>query len=167
MKGDQRWQSLRRVIADADRFLLTTHVFPEGDAIGSEVALALHLRSLGKQVLVLNESAPLERYRFLTRHHPVLAWSEELDWPELGWPQVAFCLDVSSWDYLGAIGRWIRRSRPYVVSIDHHARGDHAGDRGGALRLDSLRHLGIPPAEHRQPDPLAGDRDPRLRRRPP
>jgi phosphoesterase RecJ-like protein len=120
MNGDGRWQDLRRVIEDAERFLLTTHVFPEGDAIGSEVALALHLRSLGKQVLVLNESAPLERYRFLTRHHPVLSWTEDPEWPDPAWPEVAICLDVSSWDYLGAVGRWIRASRARVVSIDHH-----------------------------------------------
>jgi phosphoesterase RecJ-like protein len=128
MKGDQRWQAMQRVFADADRFLLTTHVFPEGDAIGSEVALALHLRSLGKQVLVLNETAPLDRYRFLTRHHPVLAWSDEGDWPEPGWAEVAVCLDVSGWDYMGAVGRWIRTHRPRVVSIDHHRSACSFGD---------------------------------------
>jgi len=120
MKGEHRWQALRRVIDEADRFLLTTHVFPEGDAIGSEVALALHLRSLGKQVVVLNDAPTLDRYRFLTRHHPILAWSDDARWPEPGWPQVAICLDVSAWDYLGAAGRWIRAARPRIVSIDHH-----------------------------------------------
>ncbi len=120
MRTEERWQALRRVIEDADRFLLTSHVLPEGDAIGSEVALALHLRSLGKQVLVLNDSVPLDRYRFLTRHQPVLAWNGDGSWPDPAWPEVAFCLDVSSWDYMGAVGRWIRASRPLVVSIDHH-----------------------------------------------
>jgi bifunctional oligoribonuclease and PAP phosphatase NrnA len=120
MKGMDCWTSLQQVIAQADRFLLTSHVFPEADAIGSEVALALHLRSLGKEAFILNDSPPLERYRFLTRSHPVLSGDGEGIWPEPGWVQTAICLDVSTWDYLGEVGRWIRSARPQLVSIDHH-----------------------------------------------
>lgn len=116
----QRWDALRDIIDRTDRFLLTTHAFPEGDAIGSEIALSLYLKSLGKQVLVLNDGPPLERYEFLTRHYPVLSWQDPGAWPEPGWVQTAICLDVSTWEYLGPVGRWIRGSRPYVVSIDHH-----------------------------------------------
>src|SRR5260221_2170811 len=43
-------------LARHDRFLLTTHVNPDGDAIGSEVAFARMLAALGKQVRVLNDS---------------------------------------------------------------------------------------------------------------
>jgi bifunctional oligoribonuclease and PAP phosphatase NrnA len=120
MRGTEHWDALREVIEQTDRFLLTTHTFPEGDAIGSEVALALYLQSLGKQVVVLNDSPPLERYQFLTRHFPVLSWHDAGAWPDPGWVQVAICLDVSTWEYLGPIGRWIRGARPFVISIDHH-----------------------------------------------
>ena len=120
MKSTQRWQSLRRVIAGADRFLLTSHVLPEADAIGSEIALALHLRSLGKDVVILNDGAPIDRFRFLTRHHPVRSAGDEGAWPDPSWTQVAICLDVSSWEYMGSVGRKIRAARPLVVSVDHH-----------------------------------------------
>jgi bifunctional oligoribonuclease and PAP phosphatase NrnA len=126
MRGTERWQALRRVIAGADRFLLTTHVFPEGDAIGSEVALAQHLRLLGKEVVICNDGPPLDRYRFLTRHHPVL--SVENAWPEPGWIEAAICVDVSSWDYLGAVARRLRAARPVIVSIDHHRASAGFGD---------------------------------------
>jgi bifunctional oligoribonuclease and PAP phosphatase NrnA len=115
-----RWEALSKVIDQADRFLLTSHVFPEADAIGSEVALALHLRSLGKEVVVLNDSPALPRYDFLTRSFPILSWDDVGAWPEPGWVETAICLDVSTWDYLGAVGRWIRGARPLIVSIDHH-----------------------------------------------
>jgi bifunctional oligoribonuclease and PAP phosphatase NrnA len=120
MGHKEHWDSLREVIARSNRFLLTTHVFPEGDAIGSEVALGLYLRTLGKEVVVLNDSPPLDRYHFLTRHFPVLCWQDPGAWPDPGWVEVAICLDVSSWDYLGPIGRWLRAAGPMVVSIDHH-----------------------------------------------
>jgi bifunctional oligoribonuclease and PAP phosphatase NrnA len=118
MRGFEGWNALSRVISRAHRFLLTSHVFPEGDAIGSEVALALHLRRLGKEVVICNDDPPLERYRFLTRHYPVL--TVEQGWPEPGWIDVAICVDVSSWDYLGSVARRIRSARPVVVSLDHH-----------------------------------------------
>lgn len=118
MRGMERYESLRRVIAGADRFLITSHVFPEGDAIGSEVALAQHLCLLGKEVIICNDGPPPERYRFLTRHHPVLA--AEDSWPAPGWAEVAICVDVSNWGYLGTGARRLRSDRPIIVSIDHH-----------------------------------------------
>lgn len=129
MRGTERWRALRRIIDSADRFLLTSHVFPEGDAIGSEVALAQHLRLLGKEVIICNDGLPLDRYRFLTRHNPV--HSVESAWPEPGWIEVAICVDVSSWDYLGTVARRLRAARPVIVSIDHH----HASARFGDLDL--------------------------------
>jgi phosphoesterase RecJ-like protein len=47
------------------RFVLTTHLNPDGDAIGSEVALAIWLRKCGKEVRVINHSPLPAVYRFL------------------------------------------------------------------------------------------------------
>ena len=41
------WNKVRKLISDHTSFLITTHVHPDGDAIGSEVALAHYL--LGKE----------------------------------------------------------------------------------------------------------------------
>ncbi|KAF0185581.1 MAG: phosphoesterase RecJ domain-containing protein [Nitrospirae bacterium] len=48
-----------------DRFLIATHMNPDGDAIGSALALALALESLGKSVAVLDQDPVPEQYRFL------------------------------------------------------------------------------------------------------
>jgi phosphoesterase RecJ-like protein len=45
--------------------LLTAHVFPDGDALGSELALALGLERLKKRVRVVNSDPAPEKYRFL------------------------------------------------------------------------------------------------------
>jgi bifunctional oligoribonuclease and PAP phosphatase NrnA len=128
MRGTESWDPLRQVIAQADRFFLTSHVFPEGDALGSEVALAIHLQSLGKQVMVMNDGPALDRYGFLTRLFPVHSWDNHGSWPDPGWVQVAICLDVSNWDYLGGVGRWLKAARPRIVSIDHHHHNGPFGD---------------------------------------
>ena len=48
--------ALHQFIARHHKFLLTTHINPDGDAIGSEVAFARMLRALGKSARVLNDS---------------------------------------------------------------------------------------------------------------
>src|SRR4030043_2061980 len=50
---------------DRTSFLLTTHVDPDGDGIGSEIALAEWLAGQGKHVRVLNHSATPDMYLFL------------------------------------------------------------------------------------------------------
>src|SRR6266498_1019989 len=59
-------------------FLLTTHISPDGDGIGSEVALALWLRGLGKTVHVLNDSVVPPAYVFLARAQPLEVYGHEL-----------------------------------------------------------------------------------------
>lgn len=114
------WNRLREIIEVSENCLLTSHLFPEADSIGSEVALALHLRGLGKQVTIVNDSPPLDRYLFLTRHHPIATLDDLGPHPDSDRFDVAFCLDVSTWDYTGAVGDWIRRAGTSVVAIDHH-----------------------------------------------
>ena len=47
---------LHAFIARHRRLLLTTHVNPDGDGLGSEIATALWLRAQGKTVRILNDS---------------------------------------------------------------------------------------------------------------
>ena len=50
------WNKVSQLISDHTSFVITTHVHPDGDAIGSEVALAHYLRGVGKEVVVVNSS---------------------------------------------------------------------------------------------------------------
>ena len=59
------WTPLADLIETHDRFLVTTHVRPDGDALGSEVGMAGLLRQKGKHVRVVNASHTPPRYDFL------------------------------------------------------------------------------------------------------
>lgn len=62
---DSPMQLLRRIreeILPRQRFLLTSHARPDGDSIGSQVALAAALRALGKTVRMINRDAPPPAY---------------------------------------------------------------------------------------------------------
>ncbi len=122
------WQSLAEVLDRHDRFLLTSHVFPEGDSIGSEVALALHLRDRGKSATILNPTAARECYNSLLGLFPVHYLGENGHPPVPPGTEVVIALDVSQWDYLGDLAAMFQGGRLPIVAIDHHHPGAEFGD---------------------------------------
>jgi len=58
---------LLKLIKENKKFLIVSHINPEGDAIGSSIALALGLKKLGKYVYVLNKNPVPEILKFLPR----------------------------------------------------------------------------------------------------
>jgi phosphoesterase RecJ-like protein len=52
-------------ISSGKRFLITAHVRLDGDALGSELALAWMLKDLGKEAVIYNQDATPGHYRFL------------------------------------------------------------------------------------------------------
>jgi phosphoesterase RecJ-like protein len=57
--------AVRRELQRGRRFLLTSHERPDGDSVGSQLALALALDSLGKEVRIVNADPPPRPYRVL------------------------------------------------------------------------------------------------------
>ena len=58
-------EALLKRLRDDNRFLLTSHANPDGDAIGSEIGLARILRSLGKGAVIWNRDPAPTLYREL------------------------------------------------------------------------------------------------------
>ncbi|SIO17806.1 phosphoesterase RecJ domain-containing protein [Singulisphaera sp. GP187] len=122
------WTPLADLIETHDRFLLTTHVRPDGDALGSEVGMAGLLRQKGKDVRVVNSSRTPPRYDFLDpqgdffEHFGSLAGQ-----PDLADREVAIILDLSAWSQLGDMADLIRDFKGPRVVIDHHVSQDDLG----------------------------------------
>jgi phosphoesterase RecJ-like protein len=114
------WQQLHEIFDRHQRFLLTSHVFPEGDSLGSEVGLAHHLRNLGKSVVVMNPTPARDCYRFLFDLFPIHHLGENGTPPVPPGTEAIIVLDVGQWDYVGAFAGPIRSSGLPVVVIDHH-----------------------------------------------
>ena len=97
------WTPLADLIDTHDRFLVTTHVRPDGDALGSEVGMAGLLRQKGKDVRVVNASRTPPRYDFLD---PDGTLFEHFGTPvdaRRTWPTARslVILDLSGWSQLG------------------------------------------------------------------
>ena len=58
------FSEIARVLREHQSFAVLSHVRPDGDALGSQLAMALALLQLGKKVRVWNEDGMLEKYSF-------------------------------------------------------------------------------------------------------
>jgi phosphoesterase RecJ-like protein len=102
------------LIARQRVFLITAHERPDGDALGSELALWEMLRRMGKEALVYNQDPTPENYRFLAGSDRIV---REL--PPLAAFEVAIILDSSE---LARVGKEAARiaAIPNLIQIDHH-----------------------------------------------
>lgn len=129
------------MLETADRLVLTTHVQPDGDGIGSEVALALHLRSLGKTATILNPHPTPRRFAFLEPDPPIVPYDSAVADRLLTETDLLVVLDISVPDRLGGLMEHVRRIGPPTLIIDHHT--GRASIRGFDLRDTSAAATGV------------------------
>lgn len=107
-------RKLISLIGDNDAFLVVSHLRPDGDAVGSSLALALVLERLGKRVAVFNQDRVPDNFAFLPGAGKVFS---SLPLPFR--PAAAFLLDSPSLPRLGRAAALIEGGIP-TVGIDHH-----------------------------------------------
>ena len=118
-------EDLLRKIRQGNRFLLTSHVNPDGDAIGSELGLARLLRRLGKGAVVWNLDPIPAIYRPLPGSDRVHSGAE----PPAGFPEKfdsIVVLECPSPDRTGLEEHLAPGALP-VINIDHHLGNQHYG----------------------------------------
>jgi len=127
------WARLKRIIDAGRTFLITTHIRPDGDAIGSELAFAAMLEQLGKRVWIVNASRLPPRYQFLDPLGRMLEVTDPQANEARAEAEVAIVLDTSAWSQLGAMADYFANTKAKKVVIDHHV-GDE--DLGAELFKD-------------------------------
>jgi len=116
---------LRRIaeeIRSQDGFLVSSHVNPEGDAIGSILALGLALKGLGKRVEILNQDPTPEVLSFLPGAGEIIHQA-----PENVSFDVALALDCGDKARLGEEFDKAKKIGK-IINIDHHVSNHHFGD---------------------------------------
>ncbi len=120
MIGVPDHQAFHAFVAAHTRFLLTTHINPDGDGLGSEVALAGWLRALGKQVHVLNDSVVPTAFTFLTLGQPLEVFEPELAEQRFGECDAIVVLDTSNRQRIGRLAPLLDRRPIAIAVVDHH-----------------------------------------------
>ena len=115
-------EEIAEILRTRRRFVVMSHVRPDGDALGCTIAMALCLKHLGKDVTAWNEEGVLEKFRYLPGHELVTVPSSE--------PQcfdVAIVLDTATRERVGtclpAVGH-----ADHWINIDHHPTNPRFGD---------------------------------------
>ncbi len=106
----QQIDEARQRIEKASTILVTSHIRPDGDAIGSVIALGLALQDKGKDVyMVLDDGAP-SRFRFLQGYDQIVKQVDhDVD--------LVIALDCGEASRIGGVGNFIQH---IDINIDHH-----------------------------------------------
>jgi phosphoesterase RecJ-like protein len=135
---------IRDAILARQRFLLTSHARPDGDSIGSQLALAYALEALGKQVHIVNaDPAPDHYLDFPGMDRIEIARAADVDVDAL---IVLECSDLGRTGVSGLEGR-------FTINIDHHQGNTGYGDLWwfdesaaacGEMVFELIAALGVP-----------------------
>lgn len=115
-------QEIADTLRAHQRFVIMSHVRPDGDAIGCEVALALCLKKLGKDVTVWNHDGCLDKLSFLPGSELVTkpsATPQDFD--------VAIAVDTAVQDRVGDCLKAVGQVKLWI-NIDHHISNNGYGD---------------------------------------
>src|SRR5258708_1595955 len=100
-------------------YVLTSHVNPDGDALGSELACCRFLRALGKSVNILNHSPVPEFYRWLDPANDLQVYDPNTHRLVIEGADVIIVLDTNQPERLRSLERDVIASQARKVVIDH------------------------------------------------
>jgi len=100
--------------------VITTHHNPDGDALGSEIAMYQYLKFLGKTVHIINNSEIPKNYQFLNKDKEIQLFDSQLHRPLLDKADLFLFLDISDWGRLSEMDQLIKNSSAVKICVDHH-----------------------------------------------
>jgi len=122
------FELLKKIISDSNSFLITTHVNPDADAIGSEIALYLILKELGKKVFIVNYSETPYNLQFLDKSGAIETYDEGKHNPVINSVDVIIALDFNKWDRTVKMKQALTQSKALKICIDHHLDPENFAD---------------------------------------
>jgi phosphoesterase RecJ-like protein len=146
------WPRFTELVRSNERFLLTSHVRPDCDALGSELGMAGILEALGKQVQIVNAQETPPNLRFIDPQGKLKVLARDVTLQQAVQTDVLMVLDTSAWAQLGGMGDVVRATKARKVIVDHHVSQDDLGaesfkdtqaEATGRLVFEAAGHLGV------------------------
>ncbi|PQO42850.1 DHH family phosphoesterase [Blastopirellula marina] len=128
------WTAFRQAIEAPQRFVLTSHVRPDCDALGSELGMAALLRQLGKEVVIVNASETPPHLAFIDPATEIKQLGHDITAQEVLANYDGFLVvDTSAWIQLGEMAQVMQDFQGTKLVLDHHVSQD---DLGGEMFKD-------------------------------
>lgn len=121
-EADSPLAKIIEILRSKKSFLITSHLRPDGDAIGSQLALASLLEEMGKSVIIVNMDPVPDTFRFLPGSDRIIN-----DFTSHDHPEVALVLDSGGLDRTGEVADLARKTKS-IINIDHHISNNKFGD---------------------------------------
>lgn len=149
-------QSLLDVLSRSRRVLITTHVRPDGDALGTAAAMALGLRSRGIQSEVLLLSKLPRKYAFVLDENRIQYHEAEPNWPASLSPDsfdALLVVDTGTWSQLPGLREHLNGFKKPRLVLDHHLTQEDWADvrlvetgaaAAGEIAAQVLRRWNVP-----------------------
>ena len=114
------YYKLAEIITTNNSFLITTHVNPDADAIGSEIAFHMMLGILGKTSKIINHSVTPYNLQFIDKENIIEKFDESAHGKLFNSFDVLVALDFNRADRLVSMKRGFTESKKLKICIDHH-----------------------------------------------
>jgi phosphoesterase RecJ-like protein len=137
----------------AENIVISTHIIPDADGIGSEIALCLALRAQGKNAICVNEEPLLERYKYLDPDETVISRADYISFYAEAEIDLFIVTDTNSLERIGDGMKAIALKAPSLLFIDHHPCPKEVMEENcidtskaatGELAGELIQSLGIP-----------------------
>lgn len=147
------WKRFCDLVRGYRSFVLTSHVRPDCDALGSELGMALILDAIGKQVTIINAHETPANLAFIDPARRIRTLGKTAQPEDVAKPDCVMVLDTSAWIQLGAMADAIRNSPAKRMVLDHHVSEDDLGadvfknttaEATGRLVVEAAGQLGVP-----------------------
>ncbi|MGC4017663.1 MAG: bifunctional oligoribonuclease/PAP phosphatase NrnA [Luteolibacter sp.] len=123
MSENATFQEIGDILRRHESFVILSHVRPDGDAIGSQIALGFALEAAGKRVRLINEDGLPDNLTFLPGSHRIeVPPADPVD------AEVAIALDTATKPRLGDAALHAASAADIWINIDHHISNPRYGD---------------------------------------
>lgn len=112
-------EHFKHLVKKSETIVITTHLYPDADGIGSEIALALALKLKGKRVYCVNEDPLLERYRYLDSSDVVISY-KDFEVLNVKHIDLLIVVDTNALPRVGHDLEDLAKGAKELLFIDHH-----------------------------------------------
>lgn len=116
------FKEINDLIEKSSKIILTTHIVPDGDAIGSVMAFANYLKLKGKSPVIINHSETPYNLKFLDKKNTIRVFKNKEDENKklISDAEIIFLLDTNEYSRTKSMEPFLRNSSAKKVCIDHH-----------------------------------------------
>ncbi len=122
------YNDILSLIREKNSFVITSHINPDGDAIGSELGLYRALKHIGKNVRIINVSETPKEFLFLDTEKSIEKYSPKKHNKIIASADVHFFLDLNQITRVSVMQKIFDKERKIRVCIDHHQAPDDFAD---------------------------------------